>query len=60
MFLQADYRMDGKEELICCTVDGEVRGYLPAGQGDSSRADVGSCVAELEMLQDLSAKKQVK
>ena len=26
---QADYRDDGREELICCSVDGEVRGYLP-------------------------------
>ena len=28
--VQADYRMDGKEEVICCALDGEVRGYLPA------------------------------
>ena len=27
--LKADYRMDGKEEIICCSYSGEVRGYLP-------------------------------
>lgn len=26
----ADYRMDGKEEVIVCTESGEIRGYLPA------------------------------
>ena len=26
----ADYRMDGKDELIVCSVNGEVKGYLPA------------------------------
>ncbi len=28
--LFADYRMDGKEEVIAISTDGEVRGYLPA------------------------------
>ncbi len=28
--VRGDYRMDGKEEVICCALDGEVRGYLPA------------------------------
>ncbi|KAJ8575747.1 hypothetical protein ON010_g3467 [Phytophthora cinnamomi] len=26
----ADYRMDGKEEIICCSADGEIRGYVTA------------------------------
>ncbi|KAL4151933.1 hypothetical protein PRNP1_008869 [Phytophthora ramorum] len=26
----ADYRMDGKEEIICCSADGEIRGYFTA------------------------------
>lgn len=25
----ADYRQGGKDQLICCSLDGEVRGYLP-------------------------------
>jgi Bardet-Biedl syndrome 2 protein len=28
--VKADYRMTGKEELICCSIDGEVRGYSPS------------------------------
>ena len=27
---QADYRLDGRETVIACALDGEVRGYLPA------------------------------
>ena len=27
---KGDYRMDGKMELITCSTDGEIRGYLPA------------------------------
>ena len=27
--VDADYRMDGKKQLICVSVDGEVRGYDP-------------------------------
>ncbi|KAL7693350.1 putative bardet-Biedl syndrome 2 protein [Plasmopara halstedii] len=26
----ADYRMDGKDEIICCSADGEIRGYFTA------------------------------
>ncbi|RLN51374.1 hypothetical protein BBJ29_000638 [Phytophthora kernoviae] len=26
----ADYRMDGKGEIICCSADGEIRGYFTA------------------------------
>mmetsp|Transcript_15490 Transcript_15490/g.48734 ORF Transcript_15490/g.48734 Transcript_15490/m.48734 type:complete len:728 (+) Transcript_15490:185-2368(+) len=29
--VKADYRMDGRDEVICCGSDGEVRGYLPGG-----------------------------
>ena len=31
--LHADYRLDGQEEIICCSVDGEVRGFLPVEGG---------------------------
>ena len=53
--------MDGKEELICCSVDGEVRGYLPASQeslhGGGAGLDVG---AEAKRLEELNQKKQVR
>ena len=51
--LQADYRQDGHEELICCSVDGEVRGYLPTSEGSGGHS------AEHKVLEELSLKKQV-
>ena len=54
--VQADYRMDGKVELICCTGDGEVRGYLPPSQSDVS---VGECSeSENSVLEQLYQRKQ--
>lgn len=61
--LQADYRLDGKEELICCSADGEVRGYLPASQETLQRGAVGGpgmvVVAEQKRLEELNQMKQV-
>jgi len=62
--LQADYRLDGKEELICCSADGEVRGYLPASQGTLQRGGaIGGpgmdVVAEQKRLEELNQMKQV-
>ena len=60
--LKADYRMDGKEELICCSVDGEIRGYLP-GESVQKRplnSDPGSDPSpELRSLEELNRKRQV-
>ena len=39
--VSADYRMDGKEELIICAADGEVRGFLPTLHS-SQRVQLGS------------------
>eukprot|EP00731_Ephydatia_muelleri_P025424 Em0017g507a len=53
--VQADYRMDGKEELIC-SVDGEVKGYLPeALQTAAKPADVAM---DNEKLKELNQRKQ--
>ena len=52
--------MDGKEELICCSVDGEVRGYLPASLESLQRGGAGVDVgAEAKRLEELNQKKQV-
>ena len=52
--------MDGKEELICCSVDGEVRGYLPAGLESLQRGGAGVDVgAEPKRLEELNQKKHV-
>lgn len=37
----ADYRMDGNEEIICCSSDGEIRGYFMAA-GDFPTTAAGS------------------
>ena len=51
--LQADYRQDGHEELICCSVDGEVRGYLPVSVGSGGHSN------EHRAFEELCLKKQV-
>ena len=61
---QADYRLDGKEELICCSADGEVRGYLPASQETlqregGARGPGVDVVAEQKRLEELNQMKQV-
>ncbi|XP_003385146.1 PREDICTED: Bardet-Biedl syndrome 2 protein homolog [Amphimedon queenslandica] len=47
---KADYRQDGKDELICCSVDGELRGYVPSVSNEKS---LGSD----SLLQELSQRK---
>ncbi|KAF4043827.1 Ciliary BBSome complex subunit 2 [Phytophthora infestans] len=37
----ADYRMNGKDEIICCSADGEIRGYFTA-TGDFPAPGVSS------------------
>ena len=60
-----DYRMDGKEELICCAADGEIRGYLPTPR-QGPRAHLGVAAAmreqggslEQERIRELNQRKQ--
>ncbi|XP_064385528.1 Bardet-Biedl syndrome 2 protein homolog isoform X2 [Halichondria panicea] len=56
--VQADYRLDGKEELICCSVEGEVRGYLPASMGMVSQQHSLSLGPESKALQELTKRRQ--
>ena len=63
--VQGDYRMDGKEELICCAADGEIRGYLPTPRR-GPRAHLGASAAmreeggslEQEQIRELQQRKQ--
>jgi len=48
--------MDGKEELICCSIDGEVRGYM-ASQADGKET---SQSMEHAVMEQLNQKKQVR
>lgn len=49
--------MDGKVELICCSVDGEVRGYLPPNLAGPT---VGGGIVEDHALEELYKKKKVR
>ncbi|XP_015276879.1 PREDICTED: Bardet-Biedl syndrome 2 protein isoform X1 [Gekko japonicus] len=54
--VQGDYRMDGNTQLICCSVDGEVRGYLPGNQ--EMKGSFADSTAEQDLIRELSQKKQ--
>ena len=57
--LQADYRCDGRQEVIVCSNEGEVRAYLPAGEELDAMG--GTAIAdklEDETLQELNQRKQ--
>eukprot|EP00062_Callorhinchus_milii_P018877 gi/632972814/ref/XP_007902846.1/ PREDICTED: Bardet-Biedl syndrome 2 protein [Callorhinchus milii] len=54
--VQEDYRMDGQTQLICCSVDGEVRGYLPASL--EMKGNLMDTNVEQELIRDLSQRKQ--
>lgn len=54
--LDADYRMDGKQQLVVCSVEGEVRGFVPAVA--ENRQPVVDLTAEQEKFRELSQRKQ--
>jgi len=54
--VDADYRLEGKQQLIVCSVEGQVRGYLPAdAERKSTVVDVN---ADQDALRELTTKKQ--
>uniref|UniRef100_G1P3P7 Bardet-Biedl syndrome 2 protein homolog n=1 Tax=Myotis lucifugus TaxID=59463 RepID=G1P3P7_MYOLU len=54
--VEGDYRMDGHVQLICCSVDGEIRGYLPGSA--EMRGNLMDTSVEQELIRELSQKKQ--
>ncbi|XP_019391179.1 PREDICTED: Bardet-Biedl syndrome 2 protein isoform X4 [Crocodylus porosus] len=54
--VEGDYRMDGNTQLICCSIDGEVRGYLPGSQ--EMKVNLMDSTAEQDLIRELSQKKQ--
>ncbi|KAH7970359.1 hypothetical protein HPB49_004419 [Dermacentor silvarum] len=54
--VQADYCLDGREQLIVVSVGGEVRGYLPASA--ELRQQVADATFEQDTVRELSHKKQ--
>ncbi|XP_067905808.1 Bardet-Biedl syndrome 2 protein homolog isoform X2 [Heterodontus francisci] len=54
--VEEDYRMDGQTQLICCSIEGEVRGYLPAGR--ELKGNLMDTNAEQDLIRELSQRKQ--
>ncbi|KAM4800520.1 BBSome complex member BBS2 [Urocitellus parryii] len=54
--VEADYRMDGHVQLICCSVEGEIRGYLPGTT--EMRGNLMDTSVEQDLIRELSQKKQ--
>ncbi|XP_074660116.1 BBSome complex member BBS2-like [Tubulanus polymorphus] len=51
-----DYRMDGQSQLICCSVDGEVRGFQQAPA--ELRGNLMDTNIEQDTIRELSQRKQ--
>ncbi len=56
---QADYRVPGENLLICCSNEGEVRGYK-FSQQDANAVAANVYKDRQEAIRDLSQKKQVR
>ncbi|KAK2848035.1 hypothetical protein Q7C36_009717 [Tachysurus vachellii] len=54
--VEGDYRMDGQVQLICTSVDGEVRGYLPASK--DMKGNLMDASVEQDLIRELSQRKQ--
>ncbi|XP_062922754.1 Bardet-Biedl syndrome 2 protein homolog [Mobula hypostoma] len=54
--VEEDYRMDGQTQLICCSTEGEVRGYLPASR--EMKGNLMDSNAEQDLIRELSQRKQ--
>ncbi|XP_077372555.1 BBSome complex member BBS2 [Festucalex cinctus] len=54
--VEGDYRLDGQKQLICASVEGEVRGYLPAGK--ELKGNLMDSSAEQELIRELSHRRQ--
>ncbi|XP_075432983.1 BBSome complex member BBS2 isoform X1 [Ascaphus truei] len=54
--VEGDYRMDGSPQLVVCSIDGEVRGYLPSSQ--EAAGSLMDTSVEQELVRELSHKKQ--
>ncbi|GCB63092.1 hypothetical protein scyTo_0007335, partial [Scyliorhinus torazame] len=54
--VEEDYRMDGQTQLICCSIEGEVRGYLPASR--EMKGNLMDTNAEQDLIRELSQRKQ--
>ncbi|MBN3311028.1 BBSome complex member BBS2 [Amia ocellicauda] len=54
--VEGDYRMDGQAQLICTSVEGEVRGYLPASK--EMKGNLMDASVDQDLIRELSQRKQ--
>lgn len=54
---KGDYRQDGNELLICCTVDGDIRGFSAAGH--EHKGSLMDSNVEQDLFREFNQKKQV-
>uniref|UniRef100_A0A1A8MDA5 Bardet-Biedl syndrome 2 protein homolog n=3 Tax=Nothobranchius TaxID=28779 RepID=A0A1A8MDA5_9TELE len=54
--VEGDYRLDGEKQLICASVEGEVRGYLPASK--DLKGHLMDSSAEQDLIRELSQRRQ--
>ncbi|PIK53965.1 putative Bardet-Biedl syndrome 2 protein-like [Apostichopus japonicus] len=54
--VEGDYRSNGNTELICCSVEGEVKGFLPATQ--EQKGNLMDVNIEQEKVREMSQRKQ--
>nr|XP_006641485.1 PREDICTED: Bardet-Biedl syndrome 2 protein isoform X1 [Lepisosteus oculatus] len=54
--VEGDYRMDGQTQLICASIEGEVRGYLPASK--EMKGNLMDTSVEQDLIRELSQRKQ--
>ncbi|KAB7494790.1 Bardet-Biedl syndrome 2-like protein, partial [Armadillidium nasatum] len=53
--VQGDYKMDGRNQLLCCSVDGEIRGYQSSSS--ESRFSLMDVNIEQETVRELSQRR---
>ncbi|KAJ0029597.1 hypothetical protein NQD34_004594 [Periophthalmus magnuspinnatus] len=54
--VEGDYRLDGQKQLICTSIEGEVRGYLPASK--EQKGNLMDSSAEQDLIRELSQRRQ--
>ncbi|KAG7468698.1 hypothetical protein MATL_G00145570 [Megalops atlanticus] len=54
--VEGDYRMDGHVQLICTSVEGEVRGYLPASK--EMKGNLMDLSVEQDLVRELTQRRQ--
>uniref|UniRef100_A0A3Q2DAX2 Bardet-Biedl syndrome 2 n=1 Tax=Cyprinodon variegatus TaxID=28743 RepID=A0A3Q2DAX2_CYPVA len=54
--VEGDYRLDGQKQLICTSIEGEVRGYLPASK--DFKGNLMDSNTEQDLIRELSQRRQ--